>query len=639
MAREYGGYAYVEKFHNRKTPVFMVAAVPHVRQVFKRLFPGHRQNPDDTSQLVISATLANARDLKWFLDRYPLHPIDDDSRTRLLELAGGHVDGEQALDQIFGGQVPELVGEQELAITPRKYQLVVPAMVRARGFLILGDDLGAGKTLSTSLIFTDPEALPALVVAPTHLVDQWAYEELPKYFPWIRTHILRQRAPYTVAEHRSCRGQEPHVLVSTYGMLTGWADELAGTRRTVIFDEGDELRTGEGTHKHEAALHVARSAKYRILATGTPVHNYGDELWNLVDLLSEGALGTKDEFRHTWGGKKVTDPRALGQFLREEGIMLRRTLEDVGIELPPLSQMIYPIETDHDVLKREMDAILAMAMKVVGDGDRMERWSLSGQLDMKIRKATGVAKAPHVARFTQILLQGTEKVVLVGHHHEVYDIWRRELAEYNPVFYTGEQSKKQKAETKHRFTRGDSRVFVLALQSGSGLNGLQEVCNTMVYGEWGWSPARHKQIGGRIFRPGQKKPVSIFFPMSNGGSDPPMADLIELKRRIAEPITDPDADIVMPSADEAAKRVRQMAEALLRSHGIDPRKAAMPDPVPGSGELISAGTWQQTDPLVAERSRAHAADIEADLALAQLEAPPSRPSREALAGRLVGDRS
>lgn len=638
MPREYGGFAYVEKYRNRRTPVFLVAAVPHVRQIFRRVFPGHRQDPDDTNQLVVSATPSNARDLHWFLERWPLHPVNEDSLGRLIELATGHVAGEEAIDRLLSGQVPDLAGDWELGITPRKYQLIPPAMVKAHGFLLLGDDLGSGKTLSTSLIFTEPDALPGLVVAPTHLVDQWAREELPKYFPGIRTHVLRQGTPYTVANHRSCRGQEPHVLVSTYGKLVGWADELAGQRRTVIFDEGDELRTGEGTQKYEAALHVARGATYRVLATATPVHNWADEVWNIVDLLSEGALGTKEEFRLTWGGKRVTNPRALGQYLRDEGIMLRRTLEEVGIELPPLSQMIYPVETDRDLLQREMDSIIAMAIKVVGAGDRYEKWSLSGQLDMKVRQATGVAKAPHVAQFVRLLLEGTEKVVLVGHHHEVYDIWRRELAEYNPVFYTGQQSKTQKAEAKRRFIHGDSRVFVMALRSGSGLNGLQDVCHTMVYGEVDWSPARHKQVGGRIVRPGQKKPVSIFFLMSDSGSDPPMTDLIELKRQVAEPINDPDADIVQPSADEAARRVQQLAKALLRRRGIDPNNlpGSMPEPVPGSGELISATALDDLDPFTVQRRRA-ADEVEA--ALEQAAAAPARPSREALAGRLVGDRS
>lgn len=641
MPRHYGGFAYLEEYPNRRGPVFVVAAVPDVIARFKRVFPGHRTIPD-TGQLLMSATQANARDLAWFCQRWPLEPLDENSALQLKKMSTAHRVGQELVDRVLAGEIPDITFMRELALTPREYQLVVPALLKARGFLLLGDDLGAGKTLSSSLIFTEPDALPALVVAPDHLVFQWAREELPKYFPWIRTHIVRQGTPYDPETQKRLvhDASNAHVLVTNYHKLYGWGHHLAGRTRTVIFDEGDELRTGQGTRKYDAALQISRAAKYRLLVTATAVHNWADDIWNEVDLLSEGALGTKDEFRLVHGGRQVADPRALGQYLREEGIFLRRTLDEVGIELPPLSQMIYPVETNHKLLQQEMDSILAMARMVVdANVHRQVRWSMSGRLDMKVRQATGVAKAPHVADFVRLLLEGTEKVVLAGHHLEVYDIWRKMFDEWglDPVFYTGQQTKTQKAESVRRFTRGGSRVFVMGIRTGSGLNGLQTVCHTAVIGEPDWAPARHKQFIGRLKRPGQTKPVSAYFLMSNGGSDPAMADLIELKRQVAEPINDPDMAIVMPSAEEAAHRVQQLAKALLRQHGINPDSA---------GQTSAPANPAAEQALVDEVDRfyaaAQAADTEDSMALIErqvVEAIQPRPNREALARRLTGDRS
>jgi hypothetical protein len=78
----------------------------------------------------------------------------------------------------------------------------------------------------------------------------------------------------------------------------------------------------------------------------------------------------------------------------------------------------------------------------------------------------------------------------------------------------------------------------------------------------------------------------VFYMMSDGGSDPPMEDLLDLKRRIAEPITDPDAELVEPSPAEAVRRVKALAEAVLRQHGVDAGRPLLPDRVPGSGELF-----------------------------------------------------
>lgn len=642
MPRQCGTFGYFphRTADGRGGPVFVVAALPDVRSRFKRVFPGHKQI-GDTGQLVVSATQANARELAWFIDRYPMQPFDAEAAAQLAKLASEHVNGEEQILRILDGHVPDITFRRQPALDPRDYQLIVPAMLEANGFLLLGDDLGLGKTFSSSLILTDPAALPALVVVPGHVTDQWANEELPKYYPWLRTHIIRRGTPYTVAEHRSCKGQEPDVLVTTYTKLYGWADRLAGEIRTIIFDEGDDLRTGDVTDKYNGALQIARRARYRILATATPVHNWSDEMWNLADLLCEGVLGTKEEFKLTWGGKRVTDPRALGQHLRDSGIMLRRTRKEVGRELPPVSQMIHHVETDHDLLKREMDGIIAMAVKILDTaGNQQEKFNLSGQFDLKLRQATGIAKAPYVAAFVRLLLQEEEKVILVGHHHECYNIWKQELAEYNPAFFTGQQTPAQKTKAKQQFITGDSRVLVMAVRSGSGINGLQDVCAVEAFGEVDWSPARHKQIVGRVARDGQTRPVSVFYLMSDGGSDPLMADLLELKRQIGEPITDPDAEVVQPSPEQALKRVQELARGLLRRHGValpGPGQRRLPDPVPGSGELIAAAELAGPPPTVAVTQPA----ATASQILEGRTAVPAGTAvnRETLRARLAGDRA
>lgn len=633
-------------------PMFLITAQPDVAMRFRRVFPGHKLTSN--GEIAVSASHSNARDLAWFIVRHPMRAADDESQAVLERMAAEHAEAEEQTLRILDGTAPTTTLARTPACEPRPYQQTVVELVRARGFLILGDDLGLGKTFSSSLICLDPDALPALVVAPVHLLDQWANEELPKYYPWIRTHILRKAAPYDIAAHPSCKGRQPDVLLSSYEKLYGWAHHLPGHIKTVIFDEGDALRTGDGTRKYDAALRIARKARYRILATATPVHNWADEIWNIADLLSEGVLGTPGEFRETWGGRH----RELGEHLRNEGIMLRRTRKDVGRELPPVSQMIHPVETDHARIKAEMDGIIAMAVKVLDtNSDRAERFTLAGQLDLKLRQATGIAKAPHVAAFVRLLLEQEEKVVIAGHHHAVYDIWREHLAEFNPVLYTGRQSDKQKAAAKREFIHGNSRVMIMAIRSGAGLNGLQDVCATPVIGELDWTPARHKQFVGRFNRDGQTRPVTAFFLLSDAGSDPLMAELLDLKRQVAEPINDPDAPVLEPSTEEAERRVQALARDLLRRHGVAVPKPGehLPDPVPGSGELIAASSirvpGQASAPQPVAPEHAVAATLAAVTArasnrrvLEQRPAPlgadrPAAKSRDALRARLTGDRA
>ncbi len=346
-----GKFLYVDN-GDAALPIFVIAAKPQIVIKLKRVFPKAMQDPR-TGRLIITANNEVARDLEWFCDRHPLAPVDAESRARLEKMAAAHRDAEEAVARILGGELPDL-GHREPAITPRGYQLVPRAMVLAQGFLLLGDDVGLGKTLSASLMFTDPDTMPALVAAPTHLVRQWE-EELAKYYPWLRTHRIRQGTPYrtdTTGQRRLLdEANAAHVLLFHYHKLAGgWADYLQGKIRTVILDEAHELRTGAGTGKYVAAAMVAAGARYRIGCTATPVYNYGNEIHHVVEVLAPGALGSKDEFTKEWGGRHVRSPRALGQYLRDSGIMLRRTRAEVGRELPPVSAMVQPVETDHTKL-------------------------------------------------------------------------------------------------------------------------------------------------------------------------------------------------------------------------------------------------------------------------------------------------
>lgn len=585
--RMIGAYYYLEAGPGGR-PIFVVGGRPHVMVKLKRMIPQAWQDVRN-GYLWITATRELARDLEWFCSRYPLTPYDERSQGILTKLADEHRAGEETVARILDGDIPPLNPDRSPHVTPREYQLLPRAMVRAQGFLLLGDDVGLGKTLAASLMFSDLDALRGLVVAPTHLVDQWEFE-LAKYFPWLNTHMIRKGTPYTANQKvLLSRLDRAHVLITNYHKLGGWGDYLAGKITTVIFDEAHELRTGPGTGKYTAAAMVAAKARYRMGLTATPIFNWGKELHHTVSILEPDVLGSLDEYVKEHGGDKTRDPRALGDHLRSTGIMLRRTRKDVGRELPPVSAMVQPVETNKKLLTEMVEqGIVAMAAKVLDDAtEHTERWSLSGQLDMKIRHATGVAKAPYVAEFARMLLHsGIDKIGLIGHHHDVYDVWVKALAEFNPVLYTGKQSPTQKKEAVKQFVDGDSRVFIMAMRSGAGLNGLQDVSCTVLIGEPDWSPAQHKQVIGRWARDGQKDPVLVVYLMSDGGSDPAMEELLELKRRIAEPITDPDVEVVQATPDEAMRRVQALAKSVLAQHGVLLDAPTMPEPEPGSGELF-----------------------------------------------------
>jgi SNF2 family DNA or RNA helicase len=535
-------------------------AAPYVMIRAKRLFP--RASQHRAGWLVISDTPETSRDIEWLADRFPL-TMDVQAKARLMSRADEHRRVEAQVAQILSR---ERVLSSELrapARAPYDFQEVAADLAISTRRLLLADDVGLGKTMSGMLVLRADDALPALVVTLTHLPPQWL-GEFEKTLPWLNVHVVSQMDPYDPTTRRGVK-ERPDVLVMGYSKLRGWGDHLAGDVRTVIFDEMQELRLPD-SKKYSAAAQIADTANYRVGLTATPVYNYGGEIHSVVSVLAPDLLGSRDEFVREWctGTKaRVKDPAALGLYLREQGVMLRRTRAEVGRELPPVVHIPHVVDCDSDLLDRLTGDVVSLADAILArDTSRTDRFRASGELDWKLRRATGLAKAPYVADFVRLLLESEERVVLYGWHRDVYEQWRRRLADLKPAFYTGTESPTQKLRSFREFTEGDSRVLIVSLRAGAGLDGLQNACKVAVFGELDWSPGIHHQCIGRLHRDGQAEPVVAYFLVSEEGSDPVVAEVLNVKRMQSEPILDPYLE-ALDQAEGTENRVRALAKSVL----------------------------------------------------------------------------
>jgi len=444
-----------------------------------------------------------------------------------------------------------------MEIPPRRYQRVAAEKYLECKSMLVGDDVGLGKTCTAICSFTDPDTLPALVVCMPHLQKQWQ-REIADFIPKCRTHVIKQRKAYEIPES--------DVYITTYHKLTSWRPWIMKECRSVVFDEVQELRRSK-SQKYKAAFAIASAMKYRIGLSATPIFNYGDEMFNVLDLLKKGCLGTHAEFVRAWcsGGYvdkiRVTDPRSFGAYLRRNHLMIRRTRNDVGRELPAQSRVLQFVSSDTKPLEDAKTAASELANLIL-NGTKEQSFSSAGQFDMLMRQVTGIAKAPHVAEFVRMIVKSDEKVVLFGWHRAVYDIWMESLSEFNPVMYTGSESTKQKSDALEAFVSGDSKVLIVSLRSGAGVDGLQHVCKTVVFGEFDWSPSVHEQNIGRVARDGQEHPVFAYYLACSDGSDPFMIESLGIKKDQLTGIRSPetgrdDSDFAAPKM--AAKSMKKLA--------------------------------------------------------------------------------
>lgn len=562
MTRTYGVYDYV-RGEGRTRGTWGLRLEPAVAVRAKRIFT--RARHDHEGVIVVTDTDDVARDIQWLTERYPLRPHRPEAEAHLLERVAAHHATMEAVARVTASTTPRLDLPRSPQKTPRDYQLAAVELLRARGRLLLTDDLGLGKTFTGLLNLVHDDALPALIVPPTHLPRRWM-TELEEAFPWLTVHLAKKTTP----TQAFIDGDRPDVLIVPYSRLDGWRDHLDGWPASVVFDEVQELRRGVDTNKGAAAAQVSRDASFVLGLTATPVYNYAGEIWQLYNILAPGVLGTQSEFVREWVGRwqqqnmVVSNPAALGSYLREEGVMLGRTRAEVGRELPKTVKVPQLVDANPEALQRIAGDAQALARLILDNSaDRSARWRASGDLDGKMREATGIGKAPYVAEFVKLILESERKVVLFGWHRAVYDIWLEALHTYNPVMYTGTESPAQKAASEEAFINGNARILIMSLRSGAGIDGIQKATNIVVFGELDWSPQVHEQAIGRVRRDGMSDaPPVAYFLHTDEGSDPTILETLNIKRQQSEPITTPDGKL-RNDATTDTNRARALAEQIL----------------------------------------------------------------------------
>jgi SNF2 family DNA or RNA helicase len=532
----------------------------------------------------------NCRELEWFAQRYPL--VFDPPGEVTRRSAAHRENAERVQEILFGNYLPPSISA--LAVPAREYQQLAAALVLQNRSLLVADDVGLGKTVTAIATFTDPRTLPVLVVTLTHLPRQWE-AMIARFAPRLRVHTISTGQPYDIAERYSKEvkrkklvdsatgmpvvGGFPDVLLINYHKLSGWSDALSGVVKHIVFDECQELRRS-GSLKFAAAQAVAHACEFRMGLSATPIYNYGGEIFNVLDTLHPNKLGSRAEFLREWCGginspyfddnkAKITNPRAFGTYVEEEGLMIRRTRSEVRRELPAITKTVQPIDADTAALDRvgKVAAELARVILARNEAFKGQKWKAAEEFSNRVRQATGIAKAPFVADFVRLLVESGEQILLYGWHREVYSIWLDRLKDLNPMLFTGSESPNQKAEAVARFSSGESKVLCMSLRAGAGVDGLQNVCRTVVKGELDWSPGVHEQCEGRIYRDGQPDPVMVYYLVSEFGSDPTMIDVLGVKRQQIYGIRDPRASVV-ETYQRDDDHVKRLAAAYLQQRGL-----------------------------------------------------------------------
>jgi len=178
--------------------------------------------------------------------------------------------------------------------------------------LLLADEVGVGKTLSMAVSGMVSALLgdgKVLILCPSTLAFQWQTELKDKLgIPsavWLSNrkcwqdengHIIKNTLG--AAGVRRCPST---IAIISQGLIFHKADEceelLSMSFGTVILDEGHKARISRGISKKDFKpnnlytfmMRIARKTRHLIIGTATPIQTEVAELWDLLNVLNEGA--------------------------------------------------------------------------------------------------------------------------------------------------------------------------------------------------------------------------------------------------------------------------------------------------------------------------------------------------------------
>jgi SWI/SNF-related matrix-associated actin-dependent regulator 1 of chromatin subfamily A len=448
---------------------------------------------------------------------------------------------------------------------------------------LLGDEMGLGKTIQVAgLINADSSIGRVLVVCPATLKINWA-RELSK---WL---VLQRSIDIASGDYFP---ENADVVIINYDILPRHREAIDRIQWDLLV--ADECHRAKGTHadvirvralyggrRRQTKLEKLRDiqppmetpikARRRVYTTGTPIVNRPKELWSLVHEIDPDDLGRsyfKFMMRYTnaqhngygWDFSGASNLEELQTKLRSK-FMIRRLKDDVLSELPPKRRQIIAIpangatemvrrervafrraeEAAREAKRRGEDDLAAFAAAMRQLGGR----SASFEEMSKLRRATAVAKIPHVVEHVRGCLENVDKVVVFIHHHDVAHALAREFN--NAAVVTGETRPDARQAEVDRFQLDpDCRVFIGSIQA-AGVGLTLTAAQLAIFAEMDWVPGNMAQAEDRLHRIGQLGSVLVQFLVFVDSIDSYMANMtIDKQETISAAVDRPVAPVEMP---------------------------------------------------------------------------------------------
>ena len=422
---------------------------------------------------------------------------------------------------------------------PYPFQKVAIQFIEnSAGRLILGSEMGTGKTIISLGYITLKKFKKILVITPASLKWNW-YDEIIGWTK-LKPLVISSTSIFTIEDYN-----QHDVIVVNYDILKKFHTILSSLRFDIcLCDEGHMLK-GD-SQRFKLTKRITLKIPEIIIITGTFILNRSIDAFNLLNIIDPRTWNDWwyyskkfcDGHNGLWGydASGNSNTEELKQLISK--YYFRQTKAEVLSQLPEKHFVDIPIDLPEDARKKYDFAINSFAeyLREVKkkNKDEIDR-SMSAEALVRLGEIRQICSNGKIAATEEIIeniIDNGQKVLVFSCFNSPLEYLHNKFKD-SSVILTGKTSELDKKKAVDDFQKKDNiKVFFGGILSSSvGLN--LTAASNVIFQDFPWRPSDISQAYSRIDRIGQQaKHINIFQMVAKDTIDNKIQYLLQSKQDI-----------------------------------------------------------------------------------------------------------
>ena len=296
---------------------------------------------------------------------------------------------------------------------------------------------------------------------------------------------------------------------------------------------------------------MAICSKYRWCLSGTPIRNYDTDIWAQLRFCGYDTIARPVYWKRIGKAQFVKDKLADSIFIVG--------YSDVGMVLPEKSEHEFTVKMDdeqlgvYNTIKERTNEVFKQVVNgtteftnVLAMLTKLRQCAISPYLldpESKRRCVNNISSGYESSKITKILdiisgIPNDEKICFFTSFTSFSDLLANAIEKTLPnigyVQVDGDKDGRERREALEKFkTDVKCRVILMTYRvGGEGLNLVE--ANHCIFGEPWWSTAVLKQAKARVWRTGQKRPVSVYTIITEGTVEEMIVNICKEKEKMID---------------------------------------------------------------------------------------------------------